>query len=209
MRLNPALLAIGLLGLPGCGTLTDVKNNGYRVYGGVQYDVGTELIGGREPFPLNALVLLVDLPLSIGVDTALLPTYGFRAFLNTINLDVDCIDGVVLEAARTEWHLAPTEDKPTTLRPLLATLRVVTEDDCYRRRREYPIRFTSDDTGHFRIKIPWGLALMAIRVEAPGYPNLEIPLDSCPLLADKSSWSKHRLEIHLSSGGTATGIQRP
>lgn len=209
MRFNQALLAFGLLCLPGCGTFTDVKSNGYRVYGGVRYDVGTELIGGRDPFPWNALVLLVDLPLSIGMDTALLPTLGFRAGLSSINLDVDCIDGVVLEDDRTEWHLAPAEDKATTLRPILATLRVVTEDDCYRRRREYPIRFTSDDTGHFRIKIPWGLALMAIRVEAPGYPHLEISLDSCPLLADKSSWSKHRLEVHLGSGGTATGIHRP
>jgi uncharacterized protein YceK len=79
LRLLPLVLGLALLG--GCGTIIDISSK-QRVYGGVQSDVGF-IADPRMPndkggssywgfWPVG-LLCLFDLPLSLGLDTVLLP----------------------------------------------------------------------------------------------------------------------------------------
>jgi uncharacterized protein YceK len=71
-------LAIAALLAGGCGTIANLKTGKPDFYGGVQKDV--QFLGTPRPQPagigisnLGALVLLVDLPLSVVGDTLTMP----------------------------------------------------------------------------------------------------------------------------------------
>ena len=65
-------------GLPACGTLLDTFSviedddiAGPRIYGGLRFDIATT--GSDKGGALLTVMAVLDLPLSIGLDTALLP----------------------------------------------------------------------------------------------------------------------------------------
>jgi uncharacterized protein YceK len=72
------LLAISAISMSGCGTIANLQTGKPDFYGGVQKDV--ELLQTPRPQPqgigirnLGALVLFVDLPLSVVGDTLTMP----------------------------------------------------------------------------------------------------------------------------------------
>ena len=72
------LLALAALVVSGCGTIANLQTGKPDLYGGVQHDV--QLLETPRPQPqgigirnLGALVLFVDLPLSVVGDTLTIP----------------------------------------------------------------------------------------------------------------------------------------
>ncbi|HEX7898311.1 MAG TPA: YceK/YidQ family lipoprotein [Planctomycetota bacterium] len=77
--MKKTLAALLLLGLAGCGTFVDVVGVGPikppspHVYGGVRTHLTFLKSGDITPESQDALVMLLDLPASAILDTALLP----------------------------------------------------------------------------------------------------------------------------------------
>jgi uncharacterized protein YceK len=79
IRLLVILALVDLLSQAGCGTIIDTFSLierddviGPRIYGGVRFDV--ESVGGADKdAALIAIICILDLPLSLGLDTVFLP----------------------------------------------------------------------------------------------------------------------------------------
>jgi uncharacterized protein YceK len=80
---GPVLLALATLLVSGCGTIANLQTGKPDLYGGVQHDV--QLLETPRPPPqgigirnLGALVLFVDLPLSVVGDTLSIPLANYE-----------------------------------------------------------------------------------------------------------------------------------
>jgi uncharacterized protein YceK len=193
-------LAFGAVPLSGCGSFLSWRDRGFLVYGGVQYDCSDIL---PRVVPLGALVALVDLPISLAVDTLSLP-FSLTAASDRNRppySNPTMIDGFVTEDESSKspgiTTIVTGVDRPT--HHLLTGVQVKVFTWSHREFKTLDIKGTTrtDSRGTFLLRYeresPWDV----IRWECPGFWPVEIDVDELHRLSDAAYWESHGLLIRM------------
>ena len=175
---------------------------GPRVYGAVRFDF--QAVWER---PGLVVLLPLDLPFSIAIDTIFLPytiyhsaTYGERE-LDTIQGEPSkphaIVEGIIVRGAASGYEVVAIQEwPPKGLDPVVGVHVYV-----YANPKEAPLaiegKTRSDERGRYELFSGWDPAWKRLRFEGEGVEPLEIPVSRLHDPADQHYWADHRLLIRL------------
>jgi uncharacterized protein YceK len=192
--------AFGLLSLclGGCGSFYSAGVAGSRIYGGVRVDAQAVY---EKPYFI--LVVPLDLPFSITVDTLLLPI----AIVNAIEhgeqsvgtlfppepREAGIIEGIVAEAEDSGYDVLPIGKwPPQDLHPLPGTrVRAFAANEVS------VVDRTTDENGRYLLSGDWETPWKTILIEKEGYNPVRIPVFHVHSPAERGYWAQHRLLVRI------------